>query len=398
MAGIRPQTLPGLHHKPCGNRRLFQSRFTRSVSISTKSVTESVAKPMVSTQRVLHAQRDDSDASSSNSDAFDPEQESRPRRFPIDEDVDGGEVEDTDEDIELPSDGDEDQHSMDEDIRKISFGALASAQDSLHGQHSGRPRPKDAPASSTRTDADKVNTLRERLAELKALKSRRSNNPSVSPHKTARKSSPSPDPDPATAATRASKHAPTVQTSKRQVTRRRAVIEVAKDPTHARDPRFLPGHTTAATLPASEAARVKHNYAFLSDFRATEIAELRRTLDALNAGAKKRRSGALTGAEEAEKARLRRVIEVEENRQRAERERRRLEDVVREHRKTEREAVKMGKKPFFLKKGEIKKKVLEERWKGMKGKEREKAVKKRKKKLSERERRAMPADRRVQGQ
>ena len=70
------------------------------------------------------------------------------------------------------------------------------------------------------------------------------------------------------------------------------------------------------------------------------------------------------------------------------------QEVLRKHRKEEREKVEQGKKPFYLKKGEQKKRALEERFRGMKGKQVDKVIERRRKKLAARERRSMPDERR----
>ena len=127
------------------------------------------------------------------------------------------------------------------------------------------------------------------------------------------------------------------------------VADLSSNPTHVRDPRFAP------LVTAVDAEKLRRNYSFLDTYRATELASLKTSLSDLKAKAKKRRTRALTA-----------------------------------------EAVKQGKKPFFLKRSEVKKRALTEQWEGMKGRDQEKALKRRRKKISERERRAMPRERRGQ--
>ena len=91
---------------------------------------------------------------------------------------------------------------------------------------------------------------------------------------------------------------------------------------------------------------------------------------------------------------MKKEIMAMENRAKAEREKERERGVLREHRRKEKEAVKQGKRPFFLKKSEQKKRALVDKFESMKGKEREKAMKKKRKKESEKERRNMPGERR----
>jgi ribosomal RNA-processing protein 36 len=57
--------------------------------------------------------------------------------------------------------------------------------------------------------------------------------------------------------------------------------------------------------------------------------------------------------------------------------------------------VKTGKKPFYLKKSDVKKQALVKKFEGMKGKDRDKAIERRRRKLAGRERRNMPHARRA---
>lgn len=95
-----------------------------------------------------------------------------------------GEVEDVEmEDVE-EDDGDEEDSepegessNVQNTLRTVDFGTLRDAQDSLARDrqhiHPSRLDPSSniQSAPSSRTDAEKVNTLRARLAELKSLKS-----------------------------------------------------------------------------------------------------------------------------------------------------------------------------------------------------------------------------------
>ena len=94
---------------------------------------------------------------------------------------------DDDEDDSIDSDGDVSMSDVASDdapsahntaqasLRAIDFGTLASAQQSLDRDRRRSQNPRHASTTgantTTRTDADKVNTLRARLSELKALKS-----------------------------------------------------------------------------------------------------------------------------------------------------------------------------------------------------------------------------------
>ncbi|KAL8796020.1 MAG: hypothetical protein Q9195_001596 [Heterodermia aff. obscurata] len=139
---------------------------------------------------------------------------------------------------------------------------------------------------------------------------------------------------------RASKHAPTTQSSKYAVSRRREVVAVPK--VVARDPRFDP-----LTGPL-DGNRVAQTYSFLSDYRSSEIAQLKSAI---------RSTKDLSAREKLQKA-LRRM----ESRRKAEQLKEESQRVVREHRKEEKERVREGKRPFYLKKAEQKTRVLEKRF------------------------------------
>jgi len=313
---------------------------------------------------------------------------------------DGSEDADQDDDDDAPQDGEDDvendseddneddnnegsdSHSSDDDdddspytapprdpvrdeLRQISFGALLDAQYSLPPATVPRIRRHGAPTSDP---AAKVNVLRERLAELKALKEKKNSGDASAPAASSKHAS---KPD-----TRSHKHAPMEQSSKYQVTRKRAALLTSSNPYHARDPRF----SAATSGRSADAASIRRNYAFLANYSASELAELKGALK--------------TTRDAADKERLKREITVRESRARAEADKERARKVVREHRGAQKEAVAQGKRPFFLKQGEIRKRVLVDKFESMKGKEREHAMTRRRKKESQRERRNMPDDRR----
>ena len=72
-------------------------------------------------------------------------------------------------------------------------------------------------------------------------------------------------------------------------------------------------------------------------------------------------------------------------------------EVVRRHRAQEKELIKQGKKPFFLKKAEQKKLALVERYAGLKDKDKqlERVMERKRKKKASKERKNMPAERRL---
>lgn len=128
---------------------------------------------------------------------------------------------------------------------------------------------------------------------------------------------------------RSSKHAPTVQSSKRAVTRRRTAVEVKKPV--VRDPRFDP-----LAGPRPDENVLKKRYAFLEEYKASEMAELKETI-------KKTKN-------ESEKEVLKRKLLSMESQRKAQEAKDKKQEILREHKKKEKELVKEGKQPFFLKK------------------------------------------------
>lgn len=268
----------------------------------------------------------------------------------------------------------------------MSFGALKQAQDLL-----SRKRKRDS--DSTPQQDDKLEALRARLRQIKEAnaaseletgsRARPSAASQTAPGRPKAKdnedkseddsdSAPSEEGGPAHA--RSSKHAPTSLSSKHQVTRRRTVVDVPKR--HVRDPRF-----DAMNQPPSDPAKLAKAYSFLDDYQKDEITELR-------AAIKKART-------EEDKETLRRKMVSMENKRKAKEAKEREQEVLRRHRKEEKAKVEAGKKPFYLKRGEVKNEALVDKFKGMKGKEREKLIERRRIKAGQKEKRMMPDNRRI---
>ena len=171
---------------------------------------------------------------------------------------------------------------------------------------------------------------------------------------------------------RTSKHAPQAISSKHAVSRNRTVIDVPK--VTPRDPRFDP-----LTGPVDN-NHIKQNYDFLSTYRTSEISQLKAAIRASK------------NVDEREK--LQKALKRMESRRQAADAREREQKVIREHRKEEKAKVKEGKKPFYLKEGEIKKRALVERFEGMGEKKRERVIEKRRKKRAGKEKKLMPDRRR----
>lgn len=292
--------------------------------------------------------------------------------------VDAGDMEGDDSDVEPQ-------------ITNVSFGALKQAQDAFS-------RKRKRGSEVTEDQDDKLEALRKRLRQIKEEKASNPENGRKS-HSTATTlaiagrarvgerddaesdeedddSDSAPSEEDAPTKSRASKHAPTAQSSRHQVTRKRTVVDVPKR--IVRDPRFDSMHQHSADPGNSEKA-----YSFLRDYQKSEI-------DELKAAIKRTKS-------EDDKATLRRKVNSMENRIKSKEAQERQQEVLRKFRKEEKGKVEQGKTPFYLKKKELKERALVEKFKGMKGKEREKVVEKRRLKESQKEKRRMPGARRRAG-
>lgn len=286
-------------------------------------------------------------------------------------------------------------------ISNVSFGALLQAQDAL-----SRKRKR---GSDTTADQDtKLEAVRARLQEIRSQKegsktagmradgttraasSSRVKRPTGSiPESTTgdkrrnkrstevgSDSDSAPSEEGAASKSRTSKHAPTAQSSKHQVTRKRTVIAVPKRA--SRDPRFDALQQRSVHPGNSEKA-----YGFLRDYQKAEIAELKTAI-------KQTRN-------EDDKETLKRKLVSMENRLKTKEAKEREQEVLRRHRKEEREKVEQGKKPFFLKKKDLKERAQVEKFKGMKKKDQEKLIEKRRRKESQKEKKRMPEARRLAG-
>jgi len=323
--------------------------------------------------------------------------------------IEGSALEDEDgEDDEEEDSGlgdDQGKHVKDR-LSNISFGTLVKAQDSLDSSAVDRKRKRGQDKSNEHED--KLQQLRDRLRELREGKSKlgASNGSSKSKataagHKLGKAKQPIasqsedkddedddsddssvPDDEEDLEGTkkRKSKHAPAEVTSRKQVSRARPAFEVPRRP--SRDPRF-----DSMSGSNHNAAVLSKNYAFLHDYRANEIATMKAAIKA-----SKNADGKKLTADEVERLRIQ-VTKLEDKEREVKRHEREKE-VLREHKKAEREAIKSGKQPFYLKRSEQKKLVVVDRFENMKAKQRDKAIERRRKKVSGREKKNMPAARR----
>ena len=278
-------------------------------------------------------------------------------------------------------DEDEEEGAVDGQLEKVSFGALKQAQDSLS-------RKRKRKEETNPENDEKLEKIRERLREIKRRKESEAEAEGKPKKTRAAKKSDKRDEDehdedsdsdsdsgPEEVGAK-SKHAPMAQSSRYEVTRKRQVIEVPK--MKARDPRF-----DAMQQRNAHTGNVDKAYGFLAEYQADEIAQLKTALK--------------TTKDPFQQDLLKRKIGSMENRTKAKAAKEREQEVLRRHRKEERQKVESGKNPYYLKKSELKEQALVEKYKGMKGKDREKAIDKKRKKESQKEIKRMPEARRMVG-
>jgi ribosomal RNA-processing protein 36 len=167
---------------------------------------------------------------------------------------------------------------------------------------------------------------------------------------------------------RSSKHAPTEISSKKAVSRKREVVAVTKR--EFRDPRFEPLATGSG----------RAAYSFLDGYRDDEIKELKIAIK--------------NTKDEDAKEKLKRALMSMESRKRAQERKDKEKEVLAKHRKDEKELVRQGKQPFYLKKAEQKKRLLLDQYGDLKGKQLDRVIERRRKKVEGREKKKMPFARR----
>ncbi|KAL4818244.1 rRNA biogenesis protein rrp36 [Aspergillus spinulosporus] len=270
---------------------------------------------------------------------------------------------------DLVSEDEDDDGDVKSSLNNISFGALAKAQASFAPQTKRRTKNlKD----NEGTTASPLDDIRARIQEAREQKRKASLASKDSSAKSRIDKPPS----------RTSKHAPTVQSSKYAVSRKRTIIEPPSIP-KSRDPRFDP--TIVGGRGGSGSSAPSDAYAFLDDYRAAELRELKEQL-AKTKDVKRREA-------------LQREIRSMTDRLRAIENHKREKEILSEHKKREKQLIREGKKakPYFLKKSDIKKQALLKKYEGMKSKDRAKALERRRKKAAAKERKEMPMERRGLG-
>ncbi|QDS77058.1 hypothetical protein FKW77_007010 [Venturia effusa] len=317
----------------------------------------------------------------------------------------GSDLDDEDEDGSSSEEDEEEETTDDEATAtalqsRMSFGTLAKVQDTLGDDKARRKRKRGV---EDEEGERKLRALRERLRELKekglekkgrvedtamkkAVKGSRDTAGTKGidrPISSADSSSDDSDEEeeeddtengqPTKKKGRTSKHAPTEMSSKRAVTRRRSAVEMKKST--VRDPRFDP------LSGAVDHHVLSKKYAFLDEYRASELATLKQAMK--NKKLK----------DEEREAMKRQVVSME-SKIAFEKSKAREARIVREHRREERKRVEQGKGVWHVKKSVVRQEALRERFEGMKGRQRDKVIERRRKKLTAKERRGMPEERR----
>ena len=234
--------------------------------------------------------------------------------------------------------------------RAISFGALAKAQSLLDGLSKRRKQHGGDAVSGAEADPEEAH------GQSRSLKS--SDLP---------------------LSKRTSKHGPTVRSSRHAVSRRRDIFDPSPT-SKSRDPRF--DASVSGLSYSTGAEKVNKNYAFLSEYQASEIldlkAQIRKAKDPEVRDVMKRQLMSLDSKI--------RAVEV----------RQRKDEIIKRHKESEKVAIQRGQKskPYFLKKSDIKHEISKQRFDGMSKKARNKSMERKRKRVKGKESKGMPRARR----
>ncbi|KAI9796229.1 MAG: rRNA biogenesis protein rrp36 [Candelina submexicana] len=261
--------------------------------------------------------------------------------------------EDFSEDNEMKEQSDSEH--IKSDMGSVSFHALAEAQASL-----GKRKRQ---IEGTTSDPEALKALRARLQEMKE---RQGNNYNGEDGKEERRAKDIAD------IGRTSKHAPAEISSKKAVSRKREVVSIAKR--DYRDPRFEPlnGHLDESSL--------RRRYSFLDVYRTDERISLKNEI-------KKTKDGTT-------KEKLKRALLSMESKKQAQDAKDKQQEILRRHRSAEKDLIKRGKKPFYLKESEKKRLALVDRYSNLKGKQLDRILERKRKKKASKEKQNMPWTRR----
>ena len=253
-----------------------------------------------------------------------------------------------------PGPGEDEADGEEQSLAEISFGALAKAQETFNPKPRKRKfaETQDEPGSSTSRPNDE-----QQFDTRKRAKEARIDAPK-----------------------RTSKHAPTVESARKPVSRKRIIFEppaAAK----SRDPRFDPTVMSANRNP-SATDKANKNYSFLSQYQAEEILQLKAQI-------KKTKDPDVV-------ADLKRQVMSMESKIRNAESRQRETEVRKRHKEKEKEALRSGQKakPYYLKEADVKKLANEERMQSLGKKARDTAEKRRRKREKTKASKDMPRVRR----
>ncbi|KAJ9663499.1 rRNA biogenesis protein rrp36 [Neophaeococcomyces mojaviensis] len=241
------------------------------------------------------------------------------------------------------------------DVKDISFGALAEAQARF------KPNPRKRKLLDREDQVDDKSDRNPYAGRSIDDRKRQHEQPS----------------------SRSSKHAPTIMSTRNPVTRKRAIFSPPPALKY-RDPRFDAAVVADGRHGNTSSSQVAdRNYAFLSEYQAAEILDLKSQI---------RRS-----KDPGQQVELKRqVMSIEAKLRNAEL-RKREAEILREHKQKEKQAIKEGKKarPYYLKPSDVKSQIQQERQTAMGKRARDKSEKRKKKREKTKESRDMPRVRRT---
>jgi len=269
-----------------------------------------------------------------------------------DEDNENDDYDSEEEIVEGDSDEDDDNErdqqieNLEKELSKIPFNQIAKIQQKMGMKEFNKTFAK----TSNKSNIIKDEAIKKAKESLKLLKKKKEQKPIKK---------------------RDNKNRPMEISSKKPVGRYREVVEVKKKKT--RDPRFdnLSGKFNEDLF--------KKSYKFLSEMEENEMNMIQEKI--------KKTKNSL------EKEKLTRVYQSLKSKKQTEAAKERRQAIKREWRKKEMQRVKEGKRPYFLKKADLKRMELIDKYKNTKSKSIDKILEKRRKKNASKEHKLMPRKR-----
>ena len=251
--------------------------------------------------------------------------------------------------------GEDGENSEEPSLADISFGALAKAQTTFDPKPRKRKlaEAQEEPLSNEGKQEDEEDQFDTRKRSKEARRD---------------------------AIKRTSKHAPTTESARKPVSRKRVIFEPPSS-VKSRDPRFDPTVMSTNRMPGAE-EKANKNYSFLSQYQAEEILQLKTQI-------KKAKDPDAV-------ADLKRQVMSMESKIRNGEARQRETEIRRKHKEKEKEAIRSGQKdkPYFLKEADVRRLAKEERLQSMSKKVRDKAETRKRKREKTKESGDMPRVRR----